>query len=66
MGLHCMVPAIRCRYTPTLNSYETPWVPIYKMSTLMPHVQPNPEAEPFWDEEEEEDDEPAAKRPRLV
>ena len=59
-----MVPAIRCRYTPTLESYETPWVPTYKMDEAerKQEVKPVAEREPFWGEE---DDAPAAKRSRL-
>ena len=55
------MPAIRCLYTPTLSSYETPWVPTYKMLQAA-RVQ---DVEPVWEEDEEENDEPAAKRQRL-
>ena len=60
-----MVPAIRCRYLPTLASYETPWVPTYKIDQAAREkdVEPVAQLEPFWDEEE--DDAPPAKRSRL-
>ena len=60
-----MVPAIRCRFTPTLSSYETSWVPTYKIEQAEREqgIEPVAQREPFWDEEE--DDEPAALRPRL-
>ena len=59
-----MVPAIRCRCTPTLESYETPRVSTYKMDEAAreQEVKQVAEREPFWDEE---DDAPAAKRSRL-
>ena len=61
-----MVPAIRYRFTPTLSSYETRWVPTYKMeqAARVQDVEQEEQREPLCDEDEE-DDEPEAKRLRL-
>ena len=58
-SLQRYMPAIRYLYTPTLSSYETPWVPTYKLLQVA-RVQ---DGEPVSEAEEEE---PAAKRPRMV
>ena len=63
-----MVPAIRYLYKPTLESFETALIPIYKLrqAAHVQDVQPVAQREALWDEEKKDEDEPAAKRPRLV